>query len=87
MAQGLSVFEYNNLFTEISKVQGVSEEDVKRTLTLLDLLKSKRINERKEIDVTDVVMVDAYDEEGNKLPIEGVTAWSDDLLDHILRNV
>lgn len=87
MANGLSVFEYDNLYQEISKVQGVSEEDVKRTLNLLDLLKSKRINDRKEIDVTDVVMVDAYDDEGNKLPIEGITAWADDLLDHILKNV
>ena len=87
MANGLSVFEYDNLYQELIKVQGVSEEDVKRTLNLLDLLKSKRINERKEIDVTDVVMVDAYDDEGNKLPIEGVTAWSDDLLDHILKSV
>lgn len=87
MANGLSVFEYDNLYQELIKVQGVSEEDVKRTLNLLDLLKSKRINECKEIDVTDVVMVDAYDDEGNKLPIEGVTAWSDDLLDHILKSV
>ena len=87
MANGLSVFEYDNLYQELIKVQGVSEEDVKRTLNLLDLLKSKRINERKEIDVTDVVMVDAYDDEGNKIPIEGVTAWSDDLLDHILKSV
>lgn len=87
MANGLSVFEYDNLYQELIKVQGVSEEDVKRTLNLLDLLKSKRINDRKEIDVTDVVMVDAYDDEGNKLPIEGVTAWADDLLDHILKNV
>lgn len=87
MANGLSVFEYDNLYQELIKVQGVSEEDVKRTLNLLDLLKSKRINERKEIDVTNVVMVDAYDDEGNKLPIEGVTAWSDDLLDHILKSV
>lgn len=87
MAQGLSVFEYNNLFTEISKVQGVSEEDVKRTLTLLDLLKSKRINERKEIDVTNVVMVDAYDDEGNKLPIEGVTAFADEIIECVLDSV
>lgn len=87
MANGLSVFEYDNLYQEISKVQGVSEEDVKRTLSLLDLLKSKRINDRKEIDVTDVVMVDAYDDEGNKLPIWGITAWADDLLDYILKNV
>lgn len=87
MANGLSVFEYDNLYQELIKVQGVSEEDVKRTLNLLDLLKSKRINERKEIDVTDVVMVEAYDDEGNKLPIEGVTAWADDLLDHILKSV
>lgn len=87
MANGLSVFEYDNLYQELIKVQGVSEEDVKRTLNLLDLLKSKRINDRKEIDVTDVVMVDAYDDEGNKLPIEGVTAWADDLLDYILKNV
>jgi len=87
MANGLSVFEYDNLYQEISKVQGVSEEDVKRTLNLLDLLKSKRINDRKEIDVTDVVMVDAYDDEGNKLPIGGVSAWADELLDHILKSV
>ena len=87
MANGLSVFEYDNLYQELIKVQGVSEEDVKTTLNLLDLLKSKRINDRKEIDVTDVVMVDAYDDEGNKLPIEGITAWADDLLDHILKNV
>jgi len=87
MANGLSVFEYDNLYQELIKVQGVSEEDVKTTLNLLDLLKSKRINDRKEIDVTDVVMVDAYDDEGNKLPIEGVTAWADDLLDHIISNV
>lgn len=87
MAHGLSVFEYDNLYKEISKVQGVSEEDVKRTLTLLDLLKSKRINDRKEINITDVVMVDNYDDEGNMLPIEGVTAWADDLLDHILKSV
>ena len=87
MANGLSVFEYDNLYQELIKVQGVSEEDVKRTLNLLDLLKSKRINDRKEIDVTDVVMVEAYDDEGNKLPIEGVTAWADDLLDYILKNV
>jgi len=87
MANGLSVFEYDNLYQELIKVQGVSEEDVKTTLNLLDLLKSKRINDRKEIDVTDVVMVDAYDDEGNKLPIEGVTAWADDLLDHILKSV
>lgn len=87
MANGLSVFEYDNLYQELIKVQGVSEEDVKRTLNLLDLLKSKRINDRKEIDVTNVVMVDAYDDEGNKLPIEGVTAWADDLLDHILKSV
>jgi len=87
MANGLSVHEYNTLYEEMCKVQGVTEEDVKRTLSLLDLLKSKRINDRKEIDVTDVVMVDAYDDEGNKLPIEGITAWADDLLDHILKNV
>lgn len=87
MANGLSVFEYDNLYKEMSKIQGVSTEDIKRVLNLLDLLKSKRINERKEIDVTDVVMVEAYDDEGNKLPIEGVSAWSDDLLDHILENV
>lgn len=86
MANGLSVFEYNNLYQEISKVQGVSEEDVKRTLTLLDMLKSKRINDR-EVDVTDVVSVDAYDDEGNQFPIDGVTAWADELLDHILSNV
>ena len=87
MANGLSVFEYDNLYQELIKVQGVSEEDVKTTLNLLDLLKSKRINDRKEIDVTNVVMVDAYDDEGNKIPIGGITAWSDDLLDHILKNV
>ena len=87
MANGLSVFEYDNLYQELIKVQGVSEEDVKRTLSLLDLLKSKRINDRKEINITDVVMIDNYDDEGNMLPIEGVTAWADDLLDHILKSV
>lgn len=86
MASGLSVFEYNNLYQEISKVQGVSEEDIKRTLNLLDLLKSNRIND-KSIDVTDVVMVQAYDDNGYSAQIDGVSAWADELLDHILKSV
>lgn len=86
MASGLSVFEYNKLYQEISKVQGVSEEDIKRTLNLLDLLKSNRIND-KSIDVTDVVMVQAYDDNGYSAQIDGVSAWADELLDHILKSV
>ena len=38
MANGLSVHEYNTLYEEMCKVQGVTEEDVKRTLNLLDEL-------------------------------------------------
>lgn len=86
MANGLSVFEYDNLYQEIIKVQGVSEEDAKRTLNLLDLLKSNRIND-KGIDVTDVVTVNAYDDKGYSAQIDGVSAWADELLDHILKSV
>lgn len=86
MANGLSVHEYNTLYEEMCKVQGVTEEDVKRTLNLLDLLKSKRIND-KGIDVTDVVTVNAYDDKGYSAQIDGVSAWADELLDHILKSV
>ena len=86
MANGLSVFEYDNLYKEMSKIQGVSTEDIKRVLNLLDLLKSNRIID-KGIDVTDVVTVKAYDDKGYSAQIDGVTAWADELLDHILENV
>lgn len=85
MANGLSVHEYNTLYQEMCKVQGVTEEDVKKALDLLDLLKSNRIND-KGIDVTDVVTVNAYDDKGYSAQIDGVSAWADELLDHILKN-
>jgi len=82
---GLSVNEYDTLFQLIkSNVVGVKDEDIELCLKVLDGVKSGRISEEREIEITDCTSVDAEWDGDDDATVLGVYAYPVDLIDYIV---
>ena len=86
---GLSVNEYDTLFRFIkNNVVGVRDEHVELCLDVLDGIKSGRIPEEREIEITGAASVDAQcggDDDIDDVTILGVYAYPVDLIEHITK--
>jgi hypothetical protein len=81
---GLSVNEYNALFQYIKdNINGVKDEDIDLCLRVLDGVKSGRISEEREIEITDWASVDADWDGDDDVTVLGVYTYPKDLIDYI----
>lgn len=82
---GLSVSEYNDLFQYIKdNINGVKDEDIELCLRVLDGVKSGRISEEREIEITHWTSVDAQWDGDDDVTVLGVYAYPKDLIDYIV---
>lgn len=83
---GLSVNEYDTLFQFIkNNVVGVKDEHVELCLKVLDGVKSGRISEEREIEITHWTSVDAQWDGDDDVTVLGVYAYPVDLIDYIAK--